>query len=261
MIDPLTPDVLPVLQAATGLGDKESWNTIFLLVSKSEHNNENPQKAFMTDAGGSVFAYASALKYDFGKRGVTIGLMGWTTADSGKDGHGDAPALFRGYKALGGDDLQPYVQGCTKSKDVCAKLIAKIKAIGDDPKWIRAQFENIVTGDGYVAQTIKAWKKLGIAAPSPLAIATLFDHNLNCGFDGKDGGTVNMIKLGVPGDEDASLRKFNAWRRTVAGKNEYNDPPSNGVHRADMYEELRKAKCFKLDDPALIKKTISWEMK
>ena len=70
-----------------------------------------------------------------------------------------------------------------------------------------------------------------------------------------------MIKLGVPGDEDASLRKFNAWRRTVAGKNEYNDPPSNGVHRADMYEELRKAKCFKLDDPALIKKTISWEMK
>jgi hypothetical protein len=261
MLDPLSPEVLRVLQAATGLGKKESWNAIFLLVSKSEHNNEDPAKAFLTDKGTSVFTYASALPYDMKQRGVTTGLVGYTTADGGKDGHGDAPVLFRQYKALGGEDLMPFIPGCTTSKDACAKLIAKIRSLDKDPAWVQAQFQNLVTDDGYLAQTMRAWKKLGIAAPSPLALATLFDHNLNCGFDGKDGGTANMIKLGVPGDEDASLKKFNAWRRTVAGKNCYNDPPSNGLHRADMFEELRKAKCYQLDDMPLIKKSISWTMK
>lgn len=261
MVDPLSSDVLRDLQAATGLGNKERWNAIFLLISKSEHNNENPAKAFLSDEGSSVFGYASALKYDMKQRGVTMGLVGWTTADSGKDGQGDAPSLFKVFKALGGEDLMPFVAGCTTSKDACQKLIKKIKSLENDPVWIRAQFQHLVSGNGYIAQTMKAWKKLKIMTPSPLALATVFDHNLNCGFDGKDGGTANLMKLGVPGDENASLQAFNAWRRTVAGKNCYNDPPSNGVHRAHMFEEARQAKCYQLDDPVLIKKIISWEMK
>jgi hypothetical protein len=195
------------------------------------------------------------------KRGVTIGIVGWTTADSGKDGRGDAPALFRMYKELGGDDLEPYVAGCTKSKDACDKLIAKIAKIKNDPKWIRAQWQNLVTGDGYLAKTMEAWKKAGIS-PSALAIATVFDASLNQGYGGKDGGCVNLTKLAVLGDENATLRKYNAWRRKVAGTSEYNDPPCNGINRADQFEDLRKAKCFSLtkcDDA--IAKALSWVMK
>lgn len=82
--------------------------------------------------------------------------------------------------------------------------------------------------------------------------------------DGKDGGCNNLEKLGVKGNEDATLEKYNKWRRKVAGTNEYNEPKSNGENRADMFEDLRKAKCFSLtgaEATKAIKKAISWEMK
>lgn len=263
--DPLTPDVLALLGKATGLSDKEAWTNIWLLVSKSEHDNTDPQKAFLTDEGDSLFTYASALSYDAKKRGVTIGIVGWTTANDGKDGQGDAPELFEQYKQLGGEDLAPYIDGCTRSKEKREKLIAKIKTLKNDPKWSQAQFQNLVTGGGYLAQTIKAWKKVGISTPSALAIATVFDTSLNQGFDDeKYGGCVNIVKLGVKGDEDKTLGNFNAWRRKVAGTNDFNSPPSNGVNRADMYEELRRGKQFDLkgaDATKAIKKAISWNMK
>jgi hypothetical protein len=70
--------------------------------------------------------------------------------------------------------------------------------------------------------------------------------------------------LGVKGDEDKTLKAYNKWRRKVAGTESYNSPPTNGVNRADMYEELRKAKQFDLkgaDAAKAIKKAISWNMK
>jgi hypothetical protein len=73
-----------------------------------------------------------------------------------------------------------------------------------------------------------------------------------------------LVKLGVKGKEDKTLEAYNKWRRKVAGTSEYNSPPSNGVHRADMYEQLRKAKVFDLKGPEAakaIKKAIGWTMK
>lgn len=260
MIDPLTPEVLTMLGKATGIFDKEVWTNIWLLISKSEHANTDVKKTFLTDTGESLFTYASALSYDAKKRGVTLGIVGWTTANDGKDGQGDAPVLFRQYKELGGEDLMPYVDGCVKSKDKRDKLIAKIQSLKTDPKWAQAQFQNLVTGDGYIAQTVKAWKKIGVEAPTPLAIATVFDASLNQGFAGTDGGCVNLVKL--RGTEDDVLKKYNVWRRKVAGTSEYNDPPSNGKNRADQFEILRKAGCYSLKKcDKDIQKAISWEMK
>ena len=262
--DPLTPDVLELLGKATGLSDKEAWTNIWLLVSKSEHDNTDPKKAFLTDEGDSLFTYASALSYDAKKRGVTIGIVGWTTANDGKDGQGDAPELFEQYKQLGGDDLAPYIDGCTRSKEKREKLIAKIKTLKDDPKWSQAQFQNLVTGGGYLAQTIKAWKKVGISTPSALAIATVFDASLNQGFNGEHGGCTHLIKLGKDGatTENDILKKYNAWRRKVAGTSQYNEPPSNGKNRADQFEDLRKANCFTLKNcDKIINQAIAWEMK
>ena len=262
--NPLSSDVLALLKKKTGLDDAEAWRNVWLLISKSEQNNEDPNKAFLTDTGKSLFGYASALSYDQHKRGVTIGIVGWTTGNNSHDGKGDAPELFRVYTSLGGEDLMPYCDGCCKSKDKCAKLISKIKDIQDDPKWIQAQWQQLTVKDGYIYETMAAFKKIGIDNPSALAIATVFDTSLNQGFDGPDGGCDHLVKLGVKGNEDKTLKAYNAWRRKVAGTSEYNDPFENGVNRADMYEELRKAKVCDLkgaDATKAIKKAISWNMK
>jgi len=266
-IDPLTPEVLAVLEKHTGLGSAEAWRNIWFLTSKAEQDNDDLAGTFLTDKGESLFGYASALSYDFKDRGVTLGIVGWTTANDGKDANGDAPELFKIYKSLGGQDLMPLAAGCTKSKDACATLIKKIQSIADDPKWIQAQWTQLVTKSdtgAYIYNTMETFKKIGIEKPTPLAIATILDCSLNQGFDGKDGGCTNLIKLAVKGDEDATLAKYNKWRRGVAGTNEYNEPRSNGEARADMYEKLRKAKVFSLTGEAAakaVKDAVSWEMK
>lgn len=265
--DPLNPAVLALLEKATGLGSAEAWRNIWLLVSKGEHDNEDPKKAFADDRGDNLFVYSSALSYDWKERGVTMGLVGWTTACDGKEGRGDAPSLFGIYKQLGGDDLNPYCKGTTSSKNACRKLIKKIKSLEGDARWVQAQWQQLVTksDDGaYIYHTIETFKKIGIQKPSALAIATVFDASLNQGFDGKDGGTVNLEKLAVHGNENATLEKYNAWRRKVAGTNDYNSPECNGINRADQFEKLRKAGAFALtgnEAAKAIKDAISWQMK
>lgn len=265
--NPLSPEVLKMLKETTGLGDAEAWRRIWLLVSKSEHDNTDPAKAFLTDKGKSLFAYASALSYDWKERGVTMGIVGWTTGNDGKDGRGDAPELFKVYKSLGGEDLMPYCDGCCKDKAKCTKLIKKIESLADDPLWIQAQWKQLVTKadcGAYLYHTVSSFKKIGIDSPSALAIATVFDASLNQGYDGKDGGCVMLEKLGVKGDENATLEKYNQWRAKVAGTNDYNSPPINGKNRAKQFEDLRKAKVFTLtggDALKEIQRAISWEMK
>lgn len=267
MIDPLNDNVMALLKKTTGIDSAEAWRAIWLLISKSEHDNEDPDKAFLTDGGKSLFGYASALSYDCKDRGVTMGAVGWTTGCDGKDGEGDAGELFRIYKELGGDDFRPLMKGCCSSKEAREKLIKKIDKAADDPAWVHAQWTQLVTkaDDGaYLYHTMKAWKDVGVDRPSPLAIATVFDASLNQGYDGKDGGCANLRKLGVHGDEDATLKKYNAWRAKTACRNAYNDPPANGTNRAHMFEELRKAKAYSLtgrEAAAAIKKAIHWTMK
>ena len=255
----LSTEVLKILGDATGLADREAWTNIWLLISKSEHNNEKVSGTFEIETNkGSVFGYASALSYDQKKRGVTMGLVGWTTADSGKDGKGDAPELFKIYKKLGGEDLMPFVDGCCSSKDKCEKLISKIHSIAADPKWIQAQWTQLVSDspDGaYVFRTMASWKKAGVPKPSALAIGAVLDGLLNM-------GSTDLVKLAVHGDENKTLEKYNVWRRKVAGTEDFNSPPSNGWARSDMFEDLRKAKCFSLKGcDAEVKKAVSWKMK
>jgi len=256
-----TPEVLELLGKTTGLSDKTAWANIWLLISKGEQDNDKLSGAFEVEGDkGSLFGYASALSYDRKQRGVTLGIVGWTTADGGKD-DGDAEELFRQFKEAGGEDLLDACKGCTKDQGKAQSLITKIRALGSDPKFVHAQWQNLCSGEGYIKKTIEGWKKAGIDKPSALAIATVLDASLNQGWDGKDGGVTNLEKLAVHGDEDKTLEKYNAWRRKVAGTSEYNDPRANGEHRADMFEILRKAKNFNLKSDASLKKALSWEMK
>ena len=260
--NPLNKDVLAMLEKETGIGSEDAWWNIWWLISKPEHDNDKKENAFMSDKKDlSLFAYASALSYDWKERGVTTGIVGFTTGCDGSD-DGDAIDLFKVYASLGGEDLTPMAKGCTKDKNKCQKLISKIHSLANDDKWILAQWRALFAPRGYLRQTVQTWKKVGVAKPSPLAIATVFDASLNMGWDGKDGGCVNLEKLAVHGDEDATLEKYNAWRAKVAGTNDYNSPPINGKNRAGQYETLRKAKCFSLTGCDVeIKKAIAWEMK
>lgn len=263
--DPLNASVLAMLAKETGLASRDAWWNIWWLISKSEHDNEKKSAAFQSDEKGvSVFEWAGALSYDWKERGVTMGLVGFTTAYDGKDAQGDAMKLFETYTKLGGKDLSAFARGCTTSKGKCKRLVNIVRGLGDDPRWIQAQW-NALFADGetgYLRQTVNTWRQIGVSNPSALAIATVLDASLNQGCGGPDGGCVFLKKLAVKGDEDQTLKAYNAWRRKVAGTNEYNDPAVNGQNRADMFEKLRQAKCFSLENcDSLIKKIVSWEMK
>jgi hypothetical protein len=271
MTDPISPHVTDLLKKATGISSKEAWKSIFLIVSKSEHDNENRQKAFLTAKGGSVFAFRDALEHDWRERGVTAGLVGFTTAYSSRDAKGDAMELFKEYKKLGGkhaDELLKNAIGCTKSKAQCEKLMAIIDKVCKDKDsfalYIQAQWQMLVNPGGYIHDTMKAWKKVGVEKPSPLAIATIFDAALNQGAEGEHGACKQLLKIGIEGDENEALRRFNLWRRTIAGKRNYASCEHNGKSRADMFEILRKEKAFTLegkDAERAIQNAIRWEMK
>jgi hypothetical protein len=260
--DPLNPSVLELLRKETGLGDRDAWHNVFWLVAKSEHNVEERSKAFDSDKKGvSLFQYAEALSYDWKVRGVTIGLVGFTTHHEGKN-VGDAQKLFSMYKGMGGEDLAPLSKDCAKDKAACDALVKKIRSLSNDPRWVEAQWRALCVDGGYIRETVKAWRAVGVEKPSALAIATLFDCNLNQGADWKLGGSTNLKRLGVSGNESESLKKFNAWRRTVAGTNNFNNPAVNGHNRSDQFEKLRVAGCFSLKGcDAKIKEAISWTMK
>lgn len=261
--DPLTPRVLELLKKETGLDDKEAWTNIFLLTSKAEADNDDAEKAFMSDKKGvNMFGWSSRLSYDGSKRGLTINsLIGYTTHHNGKP-DGDAQQLFKIFRDLGGEDLSDDSKECDASREAASRLSRKIQDLQNDSKWIRANWTALCRDGGYIRETMKAWNAVGVERPSALAIATVFDCSLNQGHDGKDGGCVNLKKLAVKGNEDETLKNFNAWRRKVAGTNDYNSPPSNGKHRADQYEKLRDGKCYSLlQCRDKIQKAISWEMK
>jgi hypothetical protein len=260
MDDPLSPAVLALLEKATGLGDKEAWTNIWFLISKTEQGNDDLKKTWRTDENKSLFTYASALSYDRHKRGVTVGIVGWTTANDGKDSQGDAWKLFEQYAKLGGKDLAPHAKGCCDSQQKCDNLIARIAALDKDPKWAQAQFQNLVTGDGYLAKTMEAWKRAGVPKPSALAIGVVFDTSLNQGWDGPDGGCTHLTKLAVSGNESKTLEKYFAWKTSVAGTNEYNSPKINGTNRGKMWASLAGCPSLRRCD-AEIKKAVKWELK
>lgn len=245
----LNENVLRVLKKHTHIGDFDSWVRIWLLISKGEHDNDKEEGTFEIEGHkGSVFGYASELSYDKHTRGCTMGLVGWTSTQ-------DGPGLFKTYKDLGGEDLV----------DVCRhggkKLLQTVHRLGSDPLFIQAQWENLCEKHGYIHETMKTFRHIGIHRPSPLAIAVLLDCNLNQGFDGKFGGSRNMEKVAVHGDEETSLKRFLEWRKPIAGTHDFNHPRENGENRVAMFQKLVHDKNFDLHDTHSLRKALAWRMK
>ena len=122
----------------------------------------------------------------------------------------------------------------------------------------------LVNSGGYLYDTMAAWGKVGVTKPSALAIATIFDAALNHGADGVHGACKTLVKIGVDSNQNESLRRFNLWRQTIAGKKSYASCEHNGKSRAHMFEHLRKEKVPSLEGKEAenaIQKAVSWVMK
>ena len=238
---------------------EEQYLMIFFLVSKSEHDNEDPSRTFLCADNLPVFLYCEALKYDYTDRGCTLGVVGFTTADSGKM-PGDAQPVLRRLFELGGPNLLDLADHCHSDKRAADTLCVKIRGLNDDEcnLMIRAQLEALA-GDGYFGQTIRIIRDLGLPL-KPLLVASIFDSLLNFGRGGKYCPLKFLRKHGVPGSKTKTLRALLKWKRKAGCKNDHNSCRSNAHNRSDMFKRLMRHKIWDLDE-AWCKKVTKWTMK
>jgi hypothetical protein len=240
-------DMLAQFREATGIESAEAWANVWGIIAKSEHDRGPADWDLSDDGKTPIFFYAAALPYDWRQRGVTLGCVGFTTANSGKAAWGDAQALFRTFKAMGGADLEPMCDDAHVDPKARDALICRIKDLMKNSKtreaFVRAQIAELLKPTGYIGGSVKLLRERGFERPSALAVAALFDHSLNCGLTGPD-GTIALLKKIPPGrTEEEFLEAFCKVRLPVAGKNNYASCKQNGENRAKIIRKLLRAKC------------------
>eukprot|EP01127_Copromyxa_protea_P002141 TRINITY_DN1202_c0_g1_i1.p1 TRINITY_DN1202_c0_g1~~TRINITY_DN1202_c0_g1_i1.p1 ORF type:complete len:242 (-),score=35.15 TRINITY_DN1202_c0_g1_i1:53-778(-) len=175
---------------------------------------------------------------------------------------GDALELFKEYEKMGGEDFIPLTKNLTKSLDDCYTLSAKIKELAEDPTWRECQWNRLLAPGGYLSKTMEICKSRKLDAPSPLVVAAIFDHSLNCGIAGKDGSeSVSKrvpLKLQGPDHEKEFLRAFLKKRQAVTADSK---KASNNTNYVAPFSKLLDAGCMDLLDDGLIKKAMQVETK
>jgi hypothetical protein len=256
-----TSAVVDVLTTATGIQSVESLVGCFFLLSKSEHDNTEWEKTFLTADGDCVFFYAKALDYDVEQRGVTVGIAGWTTANGGRDDRGDFIRLAERYKRLGGLDLRPGSKGLTGNKAKARRFCRDIHTLHGDyaDRWITAQIKELCSEDGYVYEAVKGLRDAGVSSPKALSVAIVMDTAVNQGFGGK-WCPLKWLRNNASSNEEKLMTEFLAWKRVSATKNHHNSPPSNGRKRADMFMDLVESGDWDLARSAC-EKVVTWRMK
>jgi len=239
---------------------EKEYLMIFFLVSKSEHDNEDPAQTFLSADGSSVFLYCEALKYDYKDRGCTMGVVGYTTSNSGRSDWGDAQPVLRRLLQMGGPNLLDLADRCHTDKDAADTFCRTIHRLGpqDTTLMIRAQMEALC-GSGYFGQTISILRELEVPL-KPLLVAAVFDSCLNFGIFGNYCPIKFLKKHGVRRSKTKTLRKLLKWKRVVGCKNDHNSCKSNGRNRSDMFKQLFRRKIWNLDE-VWCKEVVTWKMK
>ena len=257
----LDAQCLDILAKTTSIDTLEAWTSIFFLISKSEHDNEDYDKTFISAHGGSVFTYAEALRYDYKQRGVTCGLVGFTTANSGKASWGDAQPMFRIFHELGGPDLRPMASACRKDKSKADALCARIRSMNkaEHDTFMAAQVQALCCQGGYVFETAQALGSLHIP-PSSLLFSAVLDTMLNFGIGGKWCPKKWLQKKGVEGNQEKTLKMFLRWKKKASSENHHNSCKHNAVCRTEMFSKLLREKQWSLCRDAC-EKVVKWTMK
>lgn len=219
------------------------------IIAKPEQD-QGPATWDMSSSGGTVFAYAEALPYDWWDRGVTAGLVGFTSANGGQEAWGDMQFMLGLYAAKSGIDLRPLCVGTTTSLAKCQTLVNALRNAGSDSRYIAAQWDAITSSanpSAYLYHAMRLLRTRGFSPPRALTIAACFDHALNCGIDGQYGlqWVLQQIPTSVT-DETQFLRALTAQRLPILGLNGYNDPPINGQRRAEIISKILDAGCLDL---------------
>lgn len=258
----LDSESVEYLNSNLGLSfERDEYSMIFFLVSKSEHDNMDPDKTFMSSDGGSVFTYAEALPYDWKERGVTMGIVGFTTANSGKAEWGDAQDVLRLFHKSGGPDLVEKAMRCHQSIDRAKSLCKEIRSLSPEMSTIftRCQLESLTKENGYLFEAVNSIRTRDITV-NPLMVAAVFDTLLNFGIGGKYCPLKWLKKYATRGDETKTLRNFLKWKRVASCKNHHNSCSHNGKARSDMFRDLLDDKAWNLE-PSTCKRVVRWTMK
>ncbi len=223
------------LARLTGHGNPEKWSNIMSLIGKSEHDDTR----WWRDAKGkSVYGYAEPLKYDQRERGVTMGLVGFTTHHAGKP-NGDAWDLYREYRRLGGDPkTADRLEALSRSanRGPASELVGLVRRLEKDPKWVQAQWNRFI--DAYVAPSAQILKKAGVRKPSALSLAAVVDASINQGVGGRLGAAAIAKRVGRVQDDGEFLRRFSAAREPTASQNGHNSSVSNARNRVRQFVRL-----------------------
>lgn len=250
-----------LLGACTGLTDAATWTSIFFLISKSEHDNEDYSKTFVSAHGDSVFTYAEALRYDYRERGVTMGIVGFTTANSGRASWGDAQHVFKVFRMLGGPDLLPMTMQCHLDRSKATALCRVIRSLKGRERdiFIRSQMTVLCRPGGYIYETAQVLGDANLP-PSPLMFAAVLDTMLNFGIGGRWCPKKWFKKHAVSGNQKRTLRKFLRWKKRVSKKNHHNSCAHNARCRSNMFKKLMKKRAWNLPVEAC-QEVVQWTMK
>ena len=252
------------LERATSITTTESLVAIFFLVSKPEHDNEMWDSTFLDDEGRDVFTYAAALSYDWKQRGVTAGIVGFTSANDGKASWGDLQPVLHQYARLGGKDAERMLSlaetAHTSNADADA-LCDSIKSLHGHERdmFEQSQIDSLCAPGGYVHEAIDAIGDLDLP-PHPLYVAIVFDTALNFGLGGEYCPKTWLAKNGTRGDAKKTFRAFLEWKASAGAKNNHNGCKHNAEQRAKQFKKLLDKNHLTLPRRSC-EEAVRWKMK
>jgi hypothetical protein len=241
---------------------KEEYTMIFFMVSKSEHDNQDPDRTFLCANGESVWAYAEALSYDWHQRGVTMGIVGFTTANSGRASWGDATPVLMALKRMGGPDLLTLAETCHENKADAKTLCREIHSLDEEMmrRFATAQMEALTRPKtGYLFEAVNMCRELDVPI-KPLLVGAIFDTLLNFGIGGRYCPLAWLRKHGKRGSKTKTLRRLLRWKRRISCINNHNSCKHNGRNRSDQFKRLLRQKEWSLSRKACMK-AVWWQMK
>ena len=212
----------------------EHADTVLSLVSIAENSTTSYEKAYN---------YAERNSYDSNIRGVTVGIVGFTT------GTGDLLMVIQALQKINPKhSLVKYIPALKKvngsgSNNGIENLIPDIKKLGKDVQWRQAQWE--IINKLYWNPAIAKANDLGLK--NVISKGQLYDTILNF-------GNLNLIKRikALPpskkGDEVAWLNEFLDIKETIVTKEDKSLTDGN-PDRVKMWRSILKSKNVKLSRP------------
>lgn len=236
----------------------EQWQMLFLLVSKAEHYNEDPDAIFTSKFGGSVWTYCEAIPYDRHQRGCHVG---WCFITGGHVEESTAAEVFRLVRDKGGPDLIDQASGCYVSKESAQELCETMAGQQEEYEemFMQAQIDVLCKPGGYMYEAKKAISDLEIEV-SPLMFAAVLDCMIDFGLGARKYCPRKFLyHRGTKKKHVKTLSTLLSWKRWISTKNNHNSCKHNGLCRANMYKTLMRKQAWNLK-PSRVQQAVQYRV-